>query len=174
MKNLPWIPHQWVVHLINEYGEEPRRVASESNQPFPEMPAVWPPEVAPLPSAADLQTVASRLWAVFAGTSEDQRTHRLNAILEQMELQPRLESTGRMAWACPGTSRRDLLLAACAASLVDAVTRSGWKRLGVCAGSDCADVFMDDSGRRRRSYCSVTCLNRARVRAYRRRSAGTR
>jgi predicted RNA-binding Zn ribbon-like protein len=175
MKNLPWIPHQWVVLLINEYGEEPRRMASESSQPFPAIPAAWPPDVAQLPSVADLQTVASTLWTVFAGTSEDQRAQRLNAILEQVDLQPRLDSTGRLTWVRPETSRRDLLLlAACAATLVDAVTRFGWKRLGVCAGRDCGDVFIDESGRRLRSYCSGTCLNRARVRAYRSRSSDTK
>lgn len=54
-----------------------------------------------------------------------------------------------------------------------ATQEHGWRRLGLCAGDDCQDVYLDEAGRGTRRYCSATCLNRARVRAFRsRRRAG--
>jgi hypothetical protein len=46
-----------------------------------------------------------------------------------------------------------------------ATRKYGWSRLGICAGDDCLDGYLDEAGRRTRRYCSVTCLSRARVRA---------
>ena len=43
----------------------------------------------------------------------------------------------------------------------------GWERIGTCIGRDCVDVYIDQHGRSPRRYCSVTCLNRGKVRAYR-------
>ena len=52
-------------------------------------------------------------------------------------------------------------------ALLAATQEHSWLRVGTCAGDDCVDVYVDQDGRGARRYCSATCLNRARVRAYR-------
>jgi CGNR zinc finger len=67
-----------------------------------------------------------------------------------------------------------VLRAGCAVALMAAVQRNGWDRLGIRDGADCVDVYLDEHGRAPRRYCSGTCLNRARTRAYRSRQAKDR
>jgi hypothetical protein len=45
-------------------------------------------------------------------------------------------------------------------------------RIGVCADLQCADVYVDGSPAGRRRFCCLTCQNRARAAAFRRRHAG--
>ncbi|WP_213011603.1 CGNR zinc finger domain-containing protein [Paractinoplanes toevensis] len=42
-------------------------------------------------------------------------------------------------------------------------------RIGVCADDQCADVYVDNSPAGRRRFCCLTCQNRARAAAFRRR-----
>lgn len=44
-------------------------------------------------------------------------------------------------------------------------------RLGVCADEKCADVYADASPAGHRRFCSLTCQNRTRTAAFRRRRA---
>jgi predicted RNA-binding Zn ribbon-like protein len=68
-------------------------------------------------------------------------------------------------------SADDVVLAAAALALRDHLLRHPDDRLGTCHGQRCADVFVDASPSRQRRFCSVTCQNRARVAAFRRRHA---
>ncbi|WP_425554615.1 CGNR zinc finger domain-containing protein [Kribbella sancticallisti] len=43
--------------------------------------------------------------------------------------------------------------------------------MGTCAADGCADVYIDVSARAHRRFCSVTCQNRTRVAAFRRRQS---
>ncbi|HEV7208003.1 MAG TPA: CGNR zinc finger domain-containing protein [Mycobacteriales bacterium] len=54
-----------------------------------------------------------------------------------------------------------------AMAVIDVLRTNQWWRLQMCAGADCADVFVDLSKNRSRRFCSTTCSNRANVAAYR-------
>ena len=69
---------------------------------------------------------------------------------------------------------RDALLAAAAVTLHTQLVEHDPERLGTCASTRCGDVFVDASPGAHRRFCSVTCQNRERVAAFRRRrKAGT-
>jgi predicted RNA-binding Zn ribbon-like protein len=85
-----------------------------------------------------------------------------------------IDAAGEQGWVSEHAGGIELVQSACAVSLAEMVTRQGWNRIGTCAGRDCVDVFIDDRGRTARRYCSPSCLNRAKVRAYRAREAQAR
>ncbi|WP_192497561.1 CGNR zinc finger domain-containing protein [Pseudoclavibacter sp. CFCC 11306] len=53
------------------------------------------------------------------------------------------------------------------AAIGDLISSGGWNRIGVCAGADCNNLFLDDTKNRSQRFCSYACQNRAKVRAYR-------
>ena len=154
----------WLMQLVNGYGSQPRMVAGEDRDPYPTL--------ANGPGDGDVTTVsrsvlislADRLWSVFAASDHAERAARLNDLIEEAGLSPRIDEHGAPSWV---TSRGDRLVAACAAAVLEAVREHGWARLGICAGDACVDVYLATSARGQRRYCSSACLNRARVRAYR-------
>ncbi|MPZ28052.1 MAG: hypothetical protein GEV12_16990 [Micromonosporaceae bacterium] len=56
-----------------------------------------------------------------------------------------------------------------------AITVSPWlssgDRLGTCGADDCDRVFLDGSKNGSRRFCSITCQNRVKAAAFRRRRA---
>lgn len=165
MHRVPAVRPGWLVDLVNEYGTQPRAVAGETDRPFPGLTGA-PPAAAGL-GPGELAAQADRWWPVFAEPSPERRTSLLNAELDAARLSPALTETGDLQWLTGHESPSQILAAGCASALLAAVTRFGWDRLGVCAGADCVDAYIDQQSRTRRIYCSPTCLNRARVRAYR-------
>ena len=77
----------------------------------------------------------------------------------------------RAEWLVP--RRRDALLAAAAVALHGQLVEHEPERLGTCASTSCGDAFADASPGAHRRFCSVTCQNRERVAAFRRRRLGT-
>jgi predicted RNA-binding Zn ribbon-like protein len=69
---------------------------------------------------------------------------------------------------------RDALLAAASVCLRELLVEQGADRLGTCAGVRCADAYVDASPGGHRRYCSITCQNRNRVAAFRRRRAAAK
>ena len=72
---------------------------------------------------------------------------------------------------------RQALLAAAALTLRHQLAGHDPARVGVCngrrcSGQHCADAYIDASPGGQRRFCSVTCQNRARVAAWRRRRGG--
>ncbi|WP_460753600.1 CGNR zinc finger domain-containing protein [Nocardiopsis oceani] len=114
------------------------------------------------------KAVAERLWPVFGTDGDTQRARRLNDLAGTVGLAPRIRADGTLAWV--GSSGE---LARCVVTLIESVVSHGWEASGTCAGDDCVDVFVRTSGRGSRRYCSPTCLNRSRVRAYRARQRRT-
>jgi hypothetical protein len=165
MQRLPAVRLDWLVDLVNEYGTQPRAVAGEAGQPFPTLIDA-PPPAAGLGSE-ELTALADRCWPVFAEPAPALRAALLNDELTAARLSPVATTGGDLLWLTGHSSSLYVLAAGCASALLAAVTRFGWDRLGICACADCVDVFIDQRGRTRRLYCSPTCLNRARVRAYR-------
>jgi predicted RNA-binding Zn ribbon-like protein len=90
-------------------------------------------------------------------------------MLAGTDVRPVLRDGGgtlRPAWTVPRA--RDGLLASAALALRDHLAAHP-ERLGVCADHQCADVYVDASPGGHRRFCSLTCQNRARTAAYRRR-----
>jgi predicted RNA-binding Zn ribbon-like protein len=164
---VPRIPVPRLVELVNEYAPQTRAAAGEQDDPYPDLSAR--PDALGLPRARtrDLVEIAEGLWLIFAAAQLSERTQRLNTLLEGCALAPSLDESGEIKWTSSRRDNRGLLLAACVAELLDAAQRYGWERLGICTATDCADVYIDVTGRGSRRYCSHGCLNRARVRAYR-------
>jgi predicted RNA-binding Zn ribbon-like protein len=167
MNIVPAVPLSWLVRLVNEYAPAPREAAREDHDPYPEV--MTDPRAPHLPRMAqqDLISLAHRLWLLFAAVSEADRSAAFNDILHDAELSPKVNERGELFWMTSRTDSKPLLLAGCAAALLAATQEHNWRRVGTCAGDDCMDVYVDEDGRGARRYCSATCLNRARVRAYR-------
>jgi predicted RNA-binding Zn ribbon-like protein len=170
MSVIPHVPLPWLVRLVNEYAPRPREAAGEDHDPYSD---VMTDPQAPRNSRAsqsDLICLAQRLWLLFAAVSEAERAGLFNGMLEDAQLSPMVNEHGELFWLTSRTASGSLLLAGCAAALLAATQEHNWRRLGICAGDDCVDVYIDEAGRGKRRYCSATCLNRARVRAYRSRN----
>jgi predicted RNA-binding Zn ribbon-like protein len=166
---VPLVPLSWLVTFINEYADQPRDEARESGQPYPDLAGGEnPAEVSQL-SAVTLAAIASTLWPVFAATGSAQKAAALNRLLRGADLTPGVTPEGQLSWTTRHRATASALTAGCAVALLRAVHSVGWEKLGTCAGSDCIDVYIDHRGPTPRRYCSETCLNRARVRAYRKR-----
>lgn len=169
MSVVPPVTSSWLVTFINEYADQPRDKAGESGLPFPELARDEHPAAASQLSAATLAEIASTLWPVFAAAGSGQQAAALNRLLRDADLTPGVTPEGQLRWTTGHQAAAPVLTAGCAVALLSAVDSVGWEKLGICAGSDCVDVYIDHRGPTPRRYCSQTCLNRARVRAYRNR-----
>lgn len=155
----------WVVAVINRYSPQTRHAAGEEHLPFPALTAL-PPGPAASVNLPDLVDMAQRLWPVFGEVDQAARSHRLNELVRAAAISPSFKADGTLAWYT--LSPMQVPFANCIATVLDLVIEDGWSRIGTCAGEDCLDVFVSRSGRgSRRIYCSSTCLNRGRVRAFR-------
>jgi hypothetical protein len=161
------MPVPVLVELVNEFGHQPRAVAGESAAPYPPVP--WNGTGEP-PETESTIALADDLWPVFRLPDDEVRARHLSALILSSGLQPAISPTGVMTWVVKDESPDARLRAAALGALASAVVRFGWDRLGTCAAIDCADAFIDDGARAHRIYCSPTCLNRSRVRAYRQRA----
>lgn len=167
MTVLPAVALPWLVTFINEYADQPRQEAGEAARPYPGLPSGGDSPAVSQMSSAELAGIASRLWPVFAAAEVGARSAALNELLREADLTPLATPDGQAGWITARHAPGAVLTAGCAVALLGAVSSLGWQRLGICEGSDCVDVYIDQTGRTPRKYCSETCLNRARVRAYR-------
>ena len=166
MTTAPSIPTGWLVRLVNEYGTRPRGMAGETDEPYPDLAHLTESPAVDRLGTTDLVALADRLWPVFAAPSSEDKAGALNELLAHSGLVPIVDPDAQIRWSTPHRAWADILTAGCAISLFDVVRTGGWQGVGACDGQDCVDVYLDTSGRSRR-YCSTTCLNRARIRAYR-------
>ncbi len=171
MPVVPDVSLTWLIQLVNGYATEPRAAAGESAFPYPDLDSQQL-DIVPAVSEQDRVGVADRLWPLFEELEPVNRSARLNALLTASALTPQLDASGATRWHSSRTDPAALLTAGCAAALLAAVNGHGWQRLGVCAGTDCVNIFIDQQRRTARRYCSPTCLNRARIRAHRARQEG--
>ena len=163
------MPPDLLVWLVNEWGTAPRAAAGEASDPYPD-----PDPLTPLgaPATVGLPAVADRLHRIFATPDLNKRIRLLSVLLAGGPVRPDVTLAGglpRETWHVddPGQA----LLAAAALTLRHQLTEHDPARIGVCAGRDCADAYIDASPAGRRRFCSLTCQNRARVAAWRRRQA---
>jgi predicted RNA-binding Zn ribbon-like protein len=122
----------------------------------------------------ELTAIAERLWPVFGAPTLNARVKHLNGLLLRTSLSPRFGEGGALEWTTRERSLGRRLLAGCTATLLELVNTHGWQRLRTCSADNCQDVYADTRGRGSRRYCSHTCLNRTRVRAYRSRQRTSR
>lgn len=167
---MPVVPLSWIALFVSGYARRPQAVAGKGAVP-PSSADRDQPQCAMHVGVANKSALADQLWELFATQGAANRAAAMNQLLTHHQIQPALDGEGQLRWHTPDTSAEDLLAAACVTSLTDAVRHYGWQRLGTCQGCDCVDVFIDQAGRTPRRYCTPTCLNRAKVRAYRARQS---
>ena len=173
------MPMPVLLRLINTWGDAPRVAAGEARDPYPgidrlrEMePEFWSGLSSIDGAPVDAQTLidtANRLHPVFAADSGDACAARLDGLVGDAALEPWFVAD---AWHIHDAfrSRRPerLVLASAVAAVIEQLRDNpDASRLGVCSGDDCLDAFVDESPSARREFCSLTCQNRARARAYR-------
>jgi CGNR zinc finger protein len=169
------MPVAILVDLVNGWGSLPRAEAGEQDLPFPSVATLGEEpgdRSAPWATATDrdLTTVADLVYPVFADPDPGRRAELVNVLLADTEVRPSLDATP--AGISPGwlvESAERALLASAAIALRTQLADHSPARLGTCTGNRCGDVFVDASPAGYRRFCSVTCQNRARVAAYRRR-----
>ena len=161
------MPMPTLVELVNGWGTVPRAKAADRDRP----------PVAAFAGGgftdAVLERVADRLYPVFAAGGAAERARLVSDLLTSCGVQPGLGVAGddriRAEWLVP--RKRDALLAAAAVALHGQLVEHEPERLGTCASVRCGDAFADASPGAHRRFCSVTCQNRERVAAFRRRRA---
>lgn len=175
------LPIRLLVCIVNEWGEAPRIAAHEGTKPYPEVaafraerPEFWS-HFPPLDEESLIKT-ANLVHPLFASTSGEECAERLNDVIARAGMTPALTSEGWSVQEVWHVSRPDSeLLAGAVLSLMNHLRHEpDASRLGTCEGQACVDVYVDQSPAGRRQYCSLTCQNRNRTRAYRanRRAAG--
>jgi predicted RNA-binding Zn ribbon-like protein len=170
-----------LVWLVNEWGSAPRVAAGEDETPYPDTDLLagllagsgvrdCPPE---LLTDRALTDFADRLHHVFAAADLTERVNLIAALLTETAVRPALTlpEAGRPAATWQIAAPRYALLAAATLTLRQQLADHDPTRLGVCAGRRCADAFIDASPSGQRRFCSVTCQNRARIAAWRRRQS---
>ena len=145
-----------VVALVNDWASAPRAADPNGRQLAP----------APAPGVADA------LFAVFAAADDEERAGLVAELLAETGVRPSVRfADGRVgeSWIVGEPARAELAAAALALR-AHLVAHPG--RLGVCVDDQCADVYADASPGGHRRFCSLTCQNRTRTAAFRRRKAG--
>ena len=143
-----------VVTLVNEWGTEPCRVDGRTPRP-----------------GAEQTTLADELHPVFATPDPTTRAHLVTALLQVTEVRPELAADLTESWTVkdPAQATR----AAAALALRHHLAEHPG-RLGLCADTQCADVYVDASPAGKRRFCCLTCQNRARAATFRQRRAQLR
>jgi hypothetical protein len=170
------LPMPLLVELVNGWGSVPRKRADGRPRasvaellPGHELPA----ELAELVDDDELERVADLLYPVFDDPAPSRRSRALVSLLTASQVRPTLtvddEGELHAAWEVPDP--RQALLAAAAVTLRSELAARDLGRFGTCASTSCGDVYVDASPGARRRFCSVTCQNRERVAAFRRRRA---
>jgi CGNR zinc finger protein len=171
------VPVPLLVDLVNGWGRLPRERAGGRARPaVSELLAdhPQPPDGAGLLGDEDeLERVADLLYPVFADSVPSRRSQALSSLLAASRVRPALtvndEGELHEAWEVPDP--REALLAAAAVTLRSELAAREPGRFGTCVARGCGDVYVDTSPGGRRRFCSVTCQNRERIAAFRRRRA---
>lgn len=158
-----------LVDLVNGWSTIVRAAAGLEDEPLP-----------PLRSSVEqhgravarhrreeVTAIADRLHPVFAGATASARRSALNEIVARIGPLPVATADGQR-WRL-GDARAQLEASLVLALAEHARVDPALDRLGVCSAHRCADVFTDATQARTRRYCSLTCQNRVKARAHRRR-----
>jgi hypothetical protein len=129
---------------------------------------------------ASVRKIRDRFRACFGVDDTELLAGRVNSLVSQAPVQPRLTNHDGYDWHvhyfAPGATLADHLAVDGGMALAHVVAASEIDRLRVCEAPDCEAVLLDLSRNRSKRYCDArTCGNRLNVAAYRerKRSAAT-
>jgi predicted RNA-binding Zn ribbon-like protein len=139
--------------------------------------AVDPPSVAALKKrdAPGFIALAEQLRAVFEYLDSgniDAAAQRLNDLLVRHPANPHLAQEGgvwRLHHHPAGAALLPMWTSICAEGIARMIGAQGAHRLGICAATNCDRVYVDTTKNGSRHFCSITCQNRAKTAAFRRR-----
>ncbi|WP_432942601.1 CGNR zinc finger domain-containing protein [Kribbella sp. CA-253562] len=155
-----------VVALVNGWGSTPRAEGARVDWPAESDLPDWAPV-----DSAELQRIADLLFPIFATAATADRADQLAELLSRTEVLPTVRTEGESVAATWTVKKpQNALPAAAALALRQQLAEHDPARVGTCAADGCADVYIDVSARAHRRFCSVTCQNRTRVAAFRRRT----
>lgn len=164
-----------LVNLFTEAAEEDRAVRREDLADV--LAAHEVAGAATEHDVAPLRGLAGRLQDVFAAPDLAAASGALNALLGESVAAPWITQHDGVAphlhFAPPDASLVDRVAASTAMGLAVVLCDYGKERLGLCAATDCTDVFIDTSRNAQRRYCSQGCANRSNVAAHRARKRDT-
>jgi len=129
------------------------------------------------PDVASIAELSRCLRNIASAGTDTESVDRLNALLQQCKPVPRAtnhDGTPHLHYSDDDAPLVEQLGATVSMAMANLIVRHGRDRIGVCAATDCADVFVDTSRNRSRRYCSETCASRTTVSAYRRRQKAAR
>ena len=168
------LPAGFLVEVVNEWGTAPRQAAGEQDGGYPDLAALAAAHQVDLDPATTrmsdhgLTRIADALYPVFSAPADDAAVEVVNDLLNLSAPQPRLCRVGGTLvekWAAPASQG---LLVSCVLTLYQQLILWGdSRRLGLCTGARCADVYIDLSSAGRKRFCSLGCQNRNRVAAFR-------
>jgi predicted RNA-binding Zn ribbon-like protein len=133
-------------------------------------------EVGPL-TRADLLAVGDlreRFRQIFAATGDAEAADRINALVADAPVTPRLTAHDGYGWHvhyfAPGASLAEHVAVDGGMALAHLISVGERERLHACDAEGCDQVLVDLSRNRSRRYCDArTCGNRVHVAAYRER-----
>jgi len=127
-----------------------------------------------------LRKFQRELRPVFEASAADDTAgvvEGLNELMVRHPITPRIASHDAVGLhlhvATKSQSVAELLVGESLLGLANLVCDLGPTRLGVCAASNCTNVYVDTSPNQSRRYCSDRCSSRANVAAYRARQKAT-
>ena len=119
--------------------------------------------------------LAGRLVRVFGELGRgdvDGAAGRINDLLAAHSAQPHLakeDGQWRLHHHPIDAALVPMVTAICAEGLARVIGAGDASRLGTCASDDCERVFLDESKNSSRRFCSLSCQNRVKAAAFRRR-----
>ena len=99
--------------------------------------------------------------------------HRLNDLLSQHPIRPRVSGHDETSWHLhvndDDASVAETVISEALLGLAILVTEVGATRLGRCAAENCSNAFVDTSANSSKRFCSTRCSTRTNVAALRKR-----
>src|SRR5690606_20390280 len=124
----------------------------------------------------EARRIADRLHEVFTTDDHAAAVAIVNEMLAASRALPQISGHDDMDWHlhyyAADADPIDRLTVTSAMGVATVICTGGLRRLGRCAGTECADVFVDTSRNNRRRFCSDGCANRTHVAAHRARRRG--
>lgn len=156
--------------VVNGWGSAPRQAGKRAEAPHLSEAQLPDGGLADVVDVADLERIADALFPIFAASATADRVAHVAELLRRTKVLPAVRLDGdsvNATWIVEDPL--DAVLAAAALALRQQFADHDPARVGTCAADGCADVYIDVSARAHRRFCSVTCQNRTRVAAFRRR-----
>jgi predicted RNA-binding Zn ribbon-like protein len=166
-----------VVDLVNsarECGGRERIPDADALEAFVRRHHISAVTARDLADVASIHGVRRRLRTVFGVYEQESVAERVNALLGEAPVSPRLTNHDDYGWHvhyfAPGVTLAEHIAVDGGMALAHVVSRGETERLRVCDAPDCDAVLIDLSRNRSKRYCDVRgCGNRLNVAAYRER-----